>query len=318
MAGQQSTAAVVPKKKSKMRKFWIEFRKQTGLQIMVLIGFAFLAVFHFAPMYGLQLAFKEMIPGMSIGNAKWVGLKHFQDFFSREALVVIGNTITLSLMKIIVGFPVPIIFALLMNEIRSQRIRSVIQGISYMPHFLSWVVIFGIVSPIFALNNGVLNDLFMSIGLIDEPIHWLGRSDFFYPLLTFLDIWKEMGWSAIIYMAAISGIDQQLYEAASVDGAGRLRQVISITIPAIMPTVAIMLIQRSGSILSAGFDPVLVFRNSMTHEVSKVIDVYVMDQGVNTGRFGYATAVGVFKSVVSVIMVTSTNAFARKFEMSMW
>lgn len=286
---------------------------------MVLIGMVFIFTFRLFPIYGLQLAFKELLPGMGISAARWVGLKHFEDFFlSGAAKQVLSNTLILSFAKILIGFPIPVIFALLLNEIKSHKVKSLIQGISYMPHFLSWVVIFGITSSILSLQGGVLNDLLMALGFIKEPIHYLGTPSMFYPIMVILDIWKEMGWNAIIYMAAMAGLDQQLYEAASVDGAGRLRQVFAITIPLIMPTVVIMMILRVGSILDAGFDQVLVFRNSITHDVANILDVYVYDIGLKQGRFGYATAVGLFKSVISFIMLYSTNTIARKYDMGMW
>ncbi|MCL2057885.1 MAG: ABC transporter permease subunit [Oscillospiraceae bacterium] len=303
----------------KKKPLVVRLRKQISLQIMVLFGLAFIVVFRFLPIYGLQLAFKELLPGRGIWEARWVGMKHFNDFFfSGNAAKVLFNTLALSGLKISIGFPMPIIFALLLNELRSHRTRSIVQGISYLPHFLSWVVISGVIWGIVARESGVLNSLMLSTGLRSEPVHFLGMPSLFWPMMVILDIWKEMGWSAIIYMASIASIDPQLYEAARVDGASRWVQTLKITIPAIAPTVTIMLILRVGSILNAGFDQILVFRNSITHEVANILDVYVYDMGLVNGRFGYATAVGLFQSAVGFIMIMTTNKLANRFEMGLW
>jgi putative aldouronate transport system permease protein len=291
-------------------------RKQASLQIMALIGLAFLIFFRIVPIYGLQLAFKELLPGFTIQRSPWVGLKHFSNFFmSGDFALVMRNTITLSLAHLIVGFPVPIIFALLLNDIRVQKIKAVIQGISYLPYFLSWVVVFGVLNGILAFQGGVLNSILLALRLIREPISFLGTPIIFKPLMVVTAIWKDAGWGAIIYTAAIAGIDEQLYEAARVDGAGKFRQIISITIPLIIPTVIIMFILRCGAILDAGFDQILVFRNPVTHNTANILDIFVYDVGLQQGRFGYATAVGLFKSVVSFCMVFGANKLASRHNM---
>jgi putative aldouronate transport system permease protein len=205
-----------------------------------------------------------------------------------------------------------------LNELRSQRKKALVQGISYLPYFLSWVVVFGVMNGILALQGGILNDLLLAVGIIKEPVFWLGTPSLFKPMIIILDIWKDSGWGAIIYMAAIAGIDEQLYEAARVDGAGRFRQIINITIPMIIPTIIIMLILRCGAILDAGFDQVLVFRNPITHDVANILDIFVYDTGLKQGRFGYASAVGLFKSVVGFIMVFSANKVASKAGLGFW
>jgi putative aldouronate transport system permease protein len=291
-------------------------RKQASLQIMALIGLSFLIFFRIVPIYGLQLAFKELLPGFTIQRAPWVGLKHFNNFFmSGDFALVMRNTITLSLAHLIVGFPIPIVFALLLNEIRYQKVKAVIQGISYLPYFLSWVVVFGVLNGILAFQGGVLNSILLALHLIREPISFLGTPAIFKPLMVITSIWKDAGWGAIIYTAAIAGIDEQLYEAARVDGAGKFRQVIAITIPLIMPTVIIMFILRCGAILDAGFDQILVFRNPVTHGTANILDIFVYDVGLQQGRFGYATAVGLFKSVVSFCMVFGANKLASRHNM---
>jgi putative aldouronate transport system permease protein len=283
---------------------------------MALIGLSFLIFFRIVPIYGLQLAFKELLPGFTIQRSPWVGLKHFNNFFmSGDFALVMRNTITLSLAHLIIGFPIPIVFALLLNEIRYQKVKAVIQGISYLPYFLSWVVVFGVLNGILAFQGGVLNGILLGLHLIREPISFLGTPALFKPLMVITAIWKDAGWGAIIYTAAIAGIDEQLYEAARVDGAGKFRQVIAITIPLIMPTVIIMFILRCGAILDAGFDQILVFRNPVTHSTANILDIFVYDVGLQQGRFGYATAVGLFKSVVSFCMVFGANKLASRHNM---
>lgn len=300
-------------------QLWNKLKKQRALQLMVWFGLLFLIVFRILPISGMQLAFKELLPGLTIADSPWVKFKHFENFFYSGAFSqVMKNTITLSFGKILFGFPIPILLALLLNELNSQKTKTLVQGITYLPYFLSWVVIFGVMNGILAFQGGAINDVLMILGFIKEPIHFLGTPSYFKPIMILLDIWKEMGWGAIIYTAAIAGIDSQLYEAATVDGAGKLRRVLSITIPLIMPTIIIMLILRVGNILDAGFDQILVFRNPITHDVANIVDVYVYEIGLRQGRFGYATAVGFFKSIVSFILIFLTNKAASRYEMGLW
>ncbi len=297
----------------------IRFRKQFGVQLMVWAGLSFVIFFRYIPIYGIQLAFRELLPGRGIWDSPFVGLKHFRDFFGSSYFkLVMTNTLALSFMKLLFGFPAPIIFALMLNEIVSQKARSLIQGISYLPHFLSWVIIYGALSNILNRDGGTLNSILLSLGWIDEPIHFLGTPSLFWPLMVILDIWKETGWSAIIYMAAMAGIDPQLYEAARVDGAGKLRQIISITLPSILPIIITLFILRVGSILDAGFDQLLVFRNQITFDKANILDIYVMDVGVSQGRYSYATAVGLFKSVIGFVMVLTANTLANRNDQGIW
>lgn len=305
--------------KSSRRKLIKTIRRQLPYLVMVWIGLAFVVFFRFVPIYGIQLAWKELIPGMSIAESPWVGWKHFHQFFAYGSFATImTNTLVLSFAKIIFGFPAPIIFALMLNEIRSSSVKSVVQAVSYLPHFISWVVIYGIMSNILGREGGTVNSVLMSLGLISEPIHFLGSVNLFWPLMVILDIWKECGWSAIIYMAAMASIDPTLYEAAVVDGASKWRQIISITLPCIVPTIITLLILRVGGILNAGFDQLMSFRNNIVWDKANIIDVYVNDVGLTQGRFGYATAVGLFQSVVGFIMVMGTNKLANRADMGIF
>ena len=301
------------------RKLGKTIKRQLPYLVMVWIGLAFVVLFRFVPIYGIQLAWKELIPGMSIAESPWVGWKHFHQFFAYGSFATImTNTLVLSFAKIIFGFPAPIIFALMLNEIRSSSVKSVVQAVSYLPHFISWVVIYGIMSNILGREGGTVNSVLMSLGLISEPIHFLGSVNLFWPLMVILDIWKECGWSAIIYMAAMASIDPTLYEAAVVDGASKWRQIISITLPCIVPTIITLLILRVGGILNAGFDQLMSFRNNIVWDKANIIDVYVNDVGLTQGRFGYATAVGLFQSVVGFIMVMGTNKLANRADMGIF
>lgn len=301
------------------RKLGKTIKRQLPYLVMVWIGLAFVIFFRFVPIYGIQLAWKELILGMSIAESPWVGWKHFQLFFAYGSFATImTNTLVLSFAKIIFGFPAPIIFALMLNEIRSSGVKSVVQAVSYLPHFISWVVIYGIMSNILGREGGTLNSILLALGIVNEPIHFLGSVDLFWPLMVILDIWKECGWSAIIYMAAMASIDPTLYEAAVVDGASKWRQIISITLPCIVPTIITLLILRVGGILNAGFDQLMSFRNNIVWDKANIIDVYVNDVGLTQGRFGYATAVGLFQSVVGFIMVMGTNKLANRADMGIF
>jgi putative aldouronate transport system permease protein len=315
MSPSSSGTSTLLKKKSLIKRMLA----QKELQLMVLFGLVFVVIFRFVPAYGLQLAFKELIPGRGISDSPWVGLKHFRDFFaSGYAGIVFYNTFALSFLRILFGFPLPIIFALLLNEISSNRTRSIVQGVSYLPHFMSWVICSSVLFTIFAGSGGTINVLLIKLGILHQAINWFSEPSYFWPLLIITDNWKEMGWGAIIYVAAIAGIPNEIYESSRLDGASRLKQALYITLPCIMPTVVIMLVLRLGNILDAGFDQILILRNSAIGSASYILDVYVYDTGMQAARYGYATAVGLFKSIVGFIFIWISNSFARKYDMGIW
>ncbi len=294
--------------KTLTQKWW----NQKYLQFMVIPGLIWMLVFNYMPMGGIVIAFKKFRITRSIAEAPWVGFKYFQDFFQDINFVdVMTNTLGISLLKLIIGFPIPIIFALLINEIRGIRFKKISQTISYLPHFLSWVVLGGILTT-WLSKTGVINDLLMTLNIIKEPVSFLGDPKAFWGIALISDIWKELGWSAIIYLAAIAGVDQQIYEAATVDGANKFQKIISITLPSITGTIALMLILQISGLLNSNFDQILILKNQVNVSRSQVIDTYVYQIGMSQGNYSYATAVGLFKSVIALFLLLVANKSSKK------
>ena len=288
-------------------------RKYHMYYLLALPGLVYLLIFHYGPMVGILMAFREFKPMqgfMGIFTGKWVGLKYFQQFFSSVyAGRVIGNTVWIFFLRLVWGFPAPIFLALLLNEVHCLPFKKTVQTISYFPHFVSYVVVLAIARWLFNADGGLLNAIRASHGL--DAIPFLSDSRYFRSILVGTGVWKGIGWSSIIYLAAMTGIDPQLYEAAEIDGASRLRQVWHITLPGIAPVIAIQLILRMGSIMDAGFDQTLLFYSSAVYDVGDIIDTYVYRMGLGSMKYGFATAVGLFKSAVGLIFVLLSNYFAR-------
>ena len=295
------------------RGFRQSLRKYYMFYLLALPGLIYLLVFHYGPMAGILMAFKEFKPMqgfMDIFTGKWVGLKYFEQFFkSAYAGRVIGNTVWIFFLRLVWGFPAPILLALLLNEVRSIRFKKVVQTVSYFPHFVSYVVVLAIARQIFNADGGFLNAIREHFGL--EAIPYLTDSRYFRSILVGTGVWKGVGWSSIIYLAAMTGIDPQLYEAAEIDGAGYTQRAWHITLPGIAPVVAIQLILRMGQIMSAGFDQTLLFYSSAVYDVADIIDTYVYRMGLGSMKYGFSTAVGMFKSVVGLIFVLGSNYAAR-------
>lgn len=293
------------------------FRRQLPMHVFVWLGLAFLFIFSFLPLTGMVVAFRDFkvrdgFTGMFTGE--FVGWKYFQEFFNdRKFTRLLQNTVIISVLKLGTSFPIAIIFAIFIHEMPGRKFKRIVQTVSYLPHFISWVIVAGIFFAFFSTNTGVLNDLFMRIGLIDQPLDILNNSDKYYALATLSELWKETGWNAIIYLAAISGIDSELYEAAQIDGAGRLKRIRHITIPGIKGTIAVLLILNIGSLLSgANFDQAMMLGNSMNISRSEILPVHIYETGLGLGRYSYATAVGLIQSVVSMILVLSANAISKR------
>ncbi|MGF7142910.1 putative aldouronate transport system permease protein [Anaerotaenia torta] len=294
--------------KETLRKWW----RQRKLQMMVLPGILWMLVFNYIPMGGIVIAFKKFKITKAISEAPWVGLKYFKDFFSDSNFTdIMTNTVGISLLKLLIGFPLPIIFALLVNEIRGNRFKKISQTISYLPHFLSWVVLGGILTT-WMSKDGLLNDFFTSIHLLKEPISFLGAPKYFWWIALITDSWKELGWGAILYLAAIAAVDQEMYEAATVDGASKLQKIRFITLPSITGTIAIMLILQVSSLLNSNFDQIMILKNQINISRSQVIDTYVYQLGMQMGNYSYATAVGLFKAIVALALLLITNSTCKK------
>ena len=298
--------------------------QQLVLQSMVWPGLIALFIFAYLPMAGLVMVFQDYDIIKGFFASPWVGLKHFRDFFTNPQFpVLMKNTLIISFAKILFGFPAPIILALMFNEITQKATKRVFQTITYMPYFLSWVVVGGMLSAMLAVDGGSVNDFLVRFGMIKEPINFLSEPKYFRTILVGSNIWKSIGYNAIIYIAAIAGINHEMYEAAEVDGASRLRQMISITIPEIAPQIMIMRIMQIGQLLNAGYEDILILTNNCDNtvllEVGDVIDTYVYRFGIKMHRYSYSAAVGLFKAIISVILVWLANAASKRFtDNSLW
>ncbi len=293
---------------------------QWELQVMIFPGIFTIFIFSYIPMYGVLMAFQDYNLFKGFFNSPWVGLKHFEMFFnSPDFWNIMRNTIVISGLKLLIGFPAPVILALMLNEIQKMWFKRTIQTISYLPHFLSWVIVGGFVFSILSTENGSLNILLQQLRFIGEPINFLSIPEYFWAILIGTGVWKEIGFASIVYLAAIAGIDPHLYESASLDGANRFKQMFLITLPSIAPVIIIFMILAVGNILSAGFEDILILANNpILKDVSDVIDTYVFRLGIMNNRFSYATAAGLFKAVISVALLTMANYTARRFGSSLW
>lgn len=295
-----------------------QYRKNKYLMLLLLPVLAYYAVFHYGPMYGVIIAFKDFYPARGILGSAWVGLEHFQRLFTGlYFLPVLKNTLLISFYKLIFGFPAPIILCLLLNEIRRAGFKKAVQSISYLPHFISWVVLAGIVIEVLSPSRGFFNYI---IGLLGgEPIFFVADERWFRTVLVGSSIWREVGWQSIIYLAAVTGIDPELYDVADLDGAGRFRKIWNITLPSIAPIIVIMLIFASGSIINDDFDQIYNLLNTKVMAVGDVISTYTYREGLQQMNYSYATAVGLFKNTVALLLVTLTNLLARKLSgSSLW
>ncbi|PRX42232.1 carbohydrate ABC transporter membrane protein 1 (CUT1 family) [Planifilum fimeticola] len=281
------------------------------LYLLILPGLLYFLVYRYLPMFGLAMAFQDFSPFLGFFDSPWVGLKHFKTMFEdEEALRVIWNTLEISLLQILFAFPLPIILALMINELRNAVYKRLIQSMVYLPHFLSWVVVVGIF-VVFLKSDGIVNQLLQALGFGQIP--FLTSPEWFKPLIVFQVIWKESGWGTIIILAALAGVNPQLYEAAVIDGANRWQQMWHITLPAIRSTIVILLILRLGSVMDTGFEQIFLMLNPFTMEVGNVLDTYVYFKGIQQGDISFATAVGLFKGAVGLILVVIANRLAKRF-----
>ncbi|CAM4207608.1 ABC transporter permease [Lederbergia lenta] len=317
LKAEKTLSPILEKKK---KKLFTRIFKQWELQMMVIPGLLFILVFNYFPMYGVLMAFQDFNIFKGMSDSEWVGIKHFVMFFNDSRFFeIMRNTIAISGLKILIGFPAPIILALMLNEVRNMMFKRTVQTITYLPHFLSWVIVAGFATSILATESGSLNILLEKIGLINEPINFLSIPEYFWTILISTNLWKSIGFASIVYIAAISGVDPQLYEAAALDGASKLKQIFLITIPSIMPIIVIFLILEIGNLLNAGFEDLLLLgSNAVLRPVSDVIDTYVYRVGISNSLYSYATAIGLFKAVISVGLLTIANQIARRSDNSLW
>lgn len=296
--------------------------KNRSAYILFIPVLAFYLVFCYKPMYGLIIAFKDFTPFKGIMGSPWTdsfGLKHFIDFFNSVYFGrLIKNTLVISITNLLVTFPAPIILALLLNEVRSKKYKSLLQTLTYLPHFISLVVICSMVR-MFVDYNGFITQMLAAIGLVDGSLSMLSNKNFFVPIYVTSGLWQTIGWSAIIYISALSGVDQELYEAARIDGANRWKQTIHITLPAIMMTIVMMFIMRIGTIMSIGYEKIILLYNAGIYETADVISSYVYRKGLLEANWSYAAAVGLFNSVINLFLVVTANKITKKVtDMGLW
>jgi len=298
-------------------EFWKAIIKSKYIYLMVLPALVHYIIFHYFPVYGVVIAFKDFKASQGILGSPWVGFIHFNSFFNSYYFWrLIVNTLLLNVYQLIFVFPAPIILALLLNELHSLRFKKFVQTVGYLPHFISIVVVVGFIFDFFS-RGGLINNILSVLGI--EPVSFLLEPKWFRPLYIGSDIWQGVGWGSIIYLAAIAGIDQEKYEAAIIDGASRFQRVRYITIPSISSTIVILLIFKIGGFLSIGFEKVFLMYNPSTYETADVLSTFVYRRGLEGAQYSYAAAVGLFNSVIGVILITISNYLARRYsETSLW
>lgn len=292
---------------------WDSVRQQKYLYFMSIPFVIWVFIFSYLPLWGWTMAFQNYKPAKSLLEQKWVGFDNFIELFQDERFyLVLRNTLAMSLMGIVFGFVVPIFFAILLNELRGMMFKRFVQTVSYLPHFVSWVVVAGLVTKMLSIDGGIVNDILIALHIVDEPIQFMAKGSWFWYIVTASDIWKETGWNTIIYLAAITGIDQEQYEASRVDGASRWRQIWHITLPGIRSTIAVLFIMAIGHLASNGFEKQFLLGNSLVTDYSEVLDLYALNYGINLGRFSYGTAIGIFNSLVSILLLFTANGIFKK------
>lgn len=294
------------------------FKSHYEMYLLLIPGLAFLLLFKYTPLYGILIAFQDFNIFDGISGSRWVGMEQFVKLMhSDEFMQVFSNTLMISVYKIVLLFPIPIVVALLLNEVRRMLFKRTVQTIIYLPHFLSWVIISGLFINILSPSGGLVNQLIQWFG--GQPISFFMDNQFFRSIVVFTAGWKEVGWNAIIFIAAIAGIEQEQYEAASIDGAGRLKQMWYITLPGILPTIVLMFILRIGNLLDAGTEQILTMYNPIVYETGDVIGTYVYRVGLGKMDYSFSTAVGLFNSVIGFLLIISGNMLSRKLlNRSIW
>lgn len=307
---QRSTMPPPATKKTIWKKLW----DQKLLMLMSVPMLLYVFLFNYAPLWGWIAAFEDYKPKKGPFGSEWVGLANFEWLFGREDfLFSIRNTLAMSVINLIFGTVSSILLAILLNEVRTRAFKRTVQTVTYLPHFLSMVIVVGMAQNIFA-SKGIVNNLLLSLGLIDQPIFWLGEEKLFWWLVGVINVWKEVGWNSIIYISTMTSIDPTLYEAAAIDGAGRFRRILHVTLPGIKSTFVVLLIMNIGHLMEAGFEIQYLMGNAQVIDFSQTIDVFVLKYGISSNQYGRAIAAGMFKSVVAIFLLFTANFIARKLD----
>lgn len=312
VSANESVNSSTPRKK-RTNGMWKSIAQQKYLYLMSIPFVIWVFIFSYVPLWGWTMAFQNYKPAKSFSEQKWVGFDNFTRLFQDERFyLVLRNTLAMSLLGLIFGFIVPIVFAVMLNELRGNTFKRTVQTVSYLPHFVSWVVVAGIVSKMLSIDGGIVNQLLIWFHVIDKPIQFMAQGKYFWGIVTASDLWKETGWNAIIYLAAITGIDKELYEASRVDGAGRFKQMFHITLPGIRSTIMVLLIMSIGHLIGIGFEKQFQLTNNLVTDYSEVLDLYALKYGIQIGHFSYGTAISMFTSVVSIILLLGANGIMKK------
>ena len=294
------------------KRFWKEVGRQKALLIWAAVFVVYGFVFCYLPLAGWLMAFQNYKPKDGLFGSQFVGLAKFQQLFSDDTFLgVIRNTLAMGVLNLVTTFVMAILFAILLNEVRTVWWKKTIQTISYLPHFLSWIIVTGILHDALS-STGIVNELLVNLGIIETELNFFAYPKYFWGIVAFANVWKETGWNAIIYLAAITSIDPSLYEAASIDGAGRFAKIWNITLPGIRSTIMILLLMNVGNVLNAGFEVQYLLGNGLVQNVSQTIDIYVLKWGISQGDYAIGTAAGIFKSVVSIALIVAANMFAKR------
>ncbi len=291
---------------------WKEVKRQKVLLIWSAAIVIYGIIFYYLPLGGWITAFQNYKPKDGLFHSKFVGLDKFKFLFSDDTFIkVVRNTVAMGVINLVVTFVMAIVFAILLNEVKNTFGKKMVQTISYLPHFLSWIIVTGILHDVLS-GTGIINEVLMKLSIVDQPINFFAHTTYFWPIVAFANVWKETGWNAIIYLSAITAIDPSLYEAASMDGAGRWAKIKHITLPGIRPTIMILLLMNVGNVLNAGFEIQYLLGNGLVKSVSETIDIYVLKWGISQNDFSLGTAAGIFKSLVSIILIVIANQMAKR------
>ncbi|MEK4749186.1 ABC transporter permease subunit [Niallia sp. FSL W8-0177] len=301
-----------PKKVGSLKKLFKKCKEQKELVLLSIPFVIYALIFYYAPLSGWLMAFQNYRPGRGIFEQEWVGLNNFKFLFSDPTFInVVRNTLAMSMINLVLGFIFSIGFALLLNEVRNKTVKKFMQTVSYLPHFLSWIIVTGIVMEVLSPETGIINQLLLVFGIIDTPINFFADPKYFWWIVGFANVWKSTGWGSIIYLAAMASINEELYEAASIDGANRLRKIWHVTLPGIKPTIFILLLINIGNILNAGFEVQYLLGNGLVQGVSQTIDIFVLKYGISLNNYSLATAAGIFNGIISLTLIFIANHLAK-------